>query len=460
MKRIFTSIRFQLIFVLVVFIIFTFFTISSSISQYLEQNEIESETKRLTIISRQIEERFEKMYTAESLLRGYDNITAKERNLYINVFLKPAFDNYFSMISSAYSDVEVGYYIPIFNNPISVHSSKGNLIKKVVVMVAIPEKYGGGYIFSAVPQSNIKDNIRNIIYSINRIIFYLALITMIIVLIITSFFSLRILQIRKGLKNLERNLDFRFPNYGGEIGDIAASINSMAENLKRNLEEMQKEEALKSLGLFTAGIVHEVRNPLTSIKGFATILSQKLQGKDEERFVRPILTETERLGRIVDDLLKYGRPSPLSLVKFNLKPFFNHILELAKQYDSKKKIKFELKCQDLTIVADERKLEELFLNLVINAVQAIDKEDGLIEIECIDEGRSIRITVQDNGSGMDEDTIKNIFVPFYTTKEHGTGLGLAIVHRIVEEHSGKILVESKVGLGTKFTIILPKRDLK
>jgi two-component system sensor histidine kinase HydH len=223
---------------------------------------------------------------------------------------------------------------------------------------------------------------------------------------------------------------------------------------------MQKAEALKSLGLFTAGIVHEVRNPLTSIKGFATILSQKLQGKDEERFVRPILTETERLGRIVDDLLKYGRPSPLSLVKFNLKPFFNHILELAKQYDSKKKIKFELKCQDLTIVADERKLEELFLNLVINAVQAIDKEDGLIEIECIDEGRSIRITVQDNGSGMDEDTIKNIFVPFYTTKEHGTGLGLAIVHRIVEEHSGKILVESKVGLGTKFTIILPKRDLK
>ncbi|PMP82676.1 MAG: hypothetical protein C0175_03215 [Caldisericum exile] len=166
------------------------------------------------------------------------------------------------------------------------------------------------------------------------------------------------------------------------------------------------------------------------------------------------------LGRIVDDLLKYGRPSPLSLVKFNLKPFFNHILELAKQYDSKKKIKFELKCQDLTIVADERKLEELFLNLVINAVQAIDKEDGLIEIECIDEGRSIRITVQDNGSGMDEDTIKNIFVPFYTTKEHGTGLGLAIVHRIVEEHSGKILAESKVGLGTKFTIILPKRDLK
>ncbi|BAL80927.1 ATP-binding protein [Caldisericum exile] len=460
MRRIFTSIRFQLIFVLVIFIIFTFFTISSSISQYLEQNEISSETKRLTVISKQIEERFEKMYTAESLLRGYDHISQKERNLYINVFLKPAFDNYFSTISSAYSDVEIGYYLPIFNNPVNVQSSKGNLIKKIIVMVAIPEKYGGGYIFSAIPQFIIKDNVNAVIYSINRIIFYLALITMLIVLIITSFFSVRILQIRKGLKNLEKNLDFRFPNYGGEIGDIATSINIMAENLKRNVEEMQKAEALKSLGLFTAGIVHEVRNPLTSIKGFATILSQKLQGKDEERFVKPILTETERLGRIVDDLLKYGKPTPLTLVKFNLRLFFNHILELAKQYESNKNIKFDLKCEDLTIVADERKLEELFLNLVINAIQAIDKEEGIIEIECISEGKNIKIIVQDNGSGMTEDTLKNIFVPFYTTKEHGTGLGLAIVHRIVEEHGGEIFVESKLGVGTKFIIVLPTRDLQ
>lgn len=460
MKRIFTSIRFQLIFVLVVFIVFTFFTISSSIAQYLEQNEIASEAKRLTIICRQIDERFEKMYTAESLLRGYDFISEKERSLYINIFLKPIFDNYFVTISSGFPDIEIGYYIPIFNDSLNVVSSKGNLIKKVIVMVEVPQKYGGGYIFAAIPQSVINDSVNKVIYSVNRIIFYLALITMFIVVLITSFFSYRILQIRKGLRNLEKNLDFRFPSYGGEIGDIAASINVMAENLKRNLEEMQKAEALKSLGLFTAGIVHEVRNPLTSIKGFATILSQKLQGKDEARYVQPILTETERLSKIVDDLLKYGKPVPLSPVKFNLKPFFNHIIELARQYDPKKNIKFGLSCNDLVIVADERKLEELFLNLVINAIQAIDKDEGNIKIECTDEGENIKVVVQDNGMGMDKETLRNIFVPFYTTKEHGTGLGLAIVHRVVEEHGGQIYVESEEGKGTKFTILLPKREMK
>jgi signal transduction histidine kinase len=460
MKRFFTSIRFQLIVVLIVFIIFTFFTISSSISQYLEQNEISSEAKRLTLISKQIEERFEKMYTAEAFSRRYDFITEKERSLYINLFLKPAFDGYFSTITTGFTDVEIGYYIPIFKDSLNVVSSKGNLVKKIIVMVSIPQKYGGGYVFAAIPRSAVNENVSKVIYSINRIIFYLALITMLIVLAITSFFSYRILQIRKGLKNLEKSLDFRFPNYGGEIGDIAISINTMAENLKRNLEEMQRTEALKSLGLFTAGIVHEVRNPLTSIKGFANILSQKLQGKDEERYVQPILTEAERLGRIVDDLLKYGKPSPLSPVKFNLKPFFNHIIDLAKQYDTKKNIKFELICPDLTIVADERKLEELFLNLVINAVQAIDKEEGIIRIECSEEGNNIKIIVQDNGAGMDKETLRNIFVPFYTTKEHGTGLGLAIVHRVVEEHGGQIFVESEKGKGTKFVILLPKRETK
>jgi len=85
----------------------------------------------------------------------------------------------------------------------------------------------------------------------------------------------------------------------------------MAENLKRNIEESQKAENLRMLGLLTVGIVHEVRNPLTAIKGFATMLNQKLQGKEEQRYVLPILNESERLQRIVDDLLKYGRPSPL-----------------------------------------------------------------------------------------------------------------------------------------------------
>jgi len=257
-------------------------------------------------------------------------------------------------------------------------------------------------VFVSVPQETIEMGVSNIVHDINRIVIYPALLTLIVVLLITTFFSLRIMRLRRGLKQLEKNLDFRFPNYSGEIGDIASSINSMAENLKKNIEESQKAENLRMLGLLTVGIVHEVRNPLTAIKGFATMLNQKLQGKEEQKYVLPILNESERLQRIVDDLLKYGRPSPLSLVKFDLRQFFDHIVELAKSYAGDKNINFKINCDNIMIYADERKLEELFLNLVINGIQSIERADGNIEINCKKEGKFVNIEIVDNGIGMDE----------------------------------------------------------
>ncbi len=459
MKRIFLSIRFQLIFVLLFFITAVFFIISTNISDYLLQNELTNQSSRLNIIVNQIEERYEKFYEAESFLRGYNNISPSLKRVYINVFLKPLIDNYFSTISTVYSNVGLGYYIPVFNEPFHAVNTPKPLMKNLIIVSEIPDSFGGGYIFAAIPYERITSNVKGIVLKINRLVFYLAFITVIIVLLITSFFNIRILSLRRGLKKLETDLDFKFPKYGGEIGDIADSINSMALSLKKNIEEIKRTEALKSLGLFTAGIVHEIRNPLTSIKGFASILAQKLQGKDEERYVMPIITESERLQRIADDLLKYGRPSPLSFSKFNLKPFFTHIVEVAKHYDEKKNIEFKLNCSDIFLVADARKLEELFLNLVINGVQAIDKEVGYVEINCLEEKNHVRIEIIDNGSGIDEKNLKDIFVPFFTTKSSGTGLGLAIAYRIVEEHGGEIFVESKVGVGTKFTVVLPKREL-
>ena len=450
MKRLLSSIRFQLIFVLLVFIMFTFFLISSNITSYLRESEIKSEAKQLNLISNQVADKFGKMYIAQ-----LNAAPQSQEELYINLFLKKAFNDYITDISTAFPDVEMGYYLPVFKDPLLVINENGALLKKVIVVSEVSKEYGGGYVFVSVPQETIEMGVSNVVLDINRIVIYPAILTLIVVLLITTFFSLRIMRLRRGLKQLEKNLDFRFPNYSGEIGDIATSINSMAENLKRNIEESQKAENLRMLGLLTVGIVHEVRNPLTAIKGFATMLNQKLQGKEEQRYVLPILNESERLQRIVDDLLKYGRPSPLSLVKFDLRQFFEHIVELAKSYVSNKNINFKINCDNITIYADERKLEELFLNLVINAIQSIDRMDGNIEINCKKEGKFVNVEIVDDGVGMDEKTLKNIFVPFFTTKEKGTGLGLAIVHRIVEEHHGDIFVESEKGKGTKFTVKLP-----
>jgi signal transduction histidine kinase len=265
---------------------------------------------------------------------------------------------------------------------------------------------------------------------------------------------MKIIKIRKGLKLLENNLDFRFQKSGGEIGDIASSINIMAEHLKKNVEEMQKTESLKSLGMFTVGVVHEVRNPLTSIKGFAQILRKKLQGKEEEKYIKPILSETERLTGVVNDLLRFGRPSQLERIDFNLSLFFDHIIEMGKQYAAKTQIAFVKNCDDIIINGDEKKLEELFLNLVINSIQAMDGK-GELSIIARKDSDSVITEIKDTGLGMDEEEIKNLFVPFYTTKAEGTGLGLAIAYKVAAQHGGKIEVESKKGEGTTFRIILP-----
>lgn len=456
MKRFFQSIRFQLTLVLVLFVILNTVFITSIVLNNVQKGIFDIETKRITVVANQLSERFDKMYFAESTARNYVNLTPEQQNVLIKTFLKPAFENYYNNFIKNFPELEFGYFIPVLNSSIvyNNNSEQYRFDKKVTVVEPINTGNGEGYIFVDEPYSVILKPLNQIREDINRIIVYSAIIAILLVLIITSIFTMKIIKIRKGLKLLENNLNFRFQKSGGEIGDIASSINIMAEHLKKNVEEMQKTESLKSLGMFTVGVVHEVRNPLTSIKGFAQILRKKLQGKEEEKYIKPILSETERLTRVVNDLLRFGRPSQLERVDFNLSLFFDHIIEMGKQYAAKTQIAFVKNCGDIIINGDEKKLEELFLNLVINSIQAMDGK-GELSIIARKDSDSVITEVKDTGLGMDEEEIKNLFVPFYTTKAEGTGLGLAIAYKVAAQHGGKIEVESKKGEGTTFRIILP-----
>jgi signal transduction histidine kinase len=457
MKRFFQSIRFQLTIVLVLFVILNTVFITSIVLSNVQKGFFDIETKRITIVANQLAERYDKMYFAESIARNYANLTPEQQNVLIKTFLKPAFEDYYNNFIKNFPELEFGYYIPALDSSIvfSNSSPQYRFDKKLSVVTNINTGNSNGYVFVDEPYSVILSPLDKIRGDINRIIVYSALIAILLVLIITSIFTMKIIKIRKGLKLLENNLDFRFQKSGGEIGDIASSINTMAEHLKKNVEEMQKTESLKSLGMFTVGVVHEVRNPLTSIKGFAQILQKKLQGKEEEKYIKPILSETERLSKVVDDLLRFGRPSQLERVNFNLNLFFDHIVEMGKQYASNTQIVFAKDCEDIVINGDEKKLEELFLNLIINGIQAMDGK-GQLSIVARKDGESVVVEIMDTGLGMDDDEIKNLFVPFYTTKAEGTGLGLAIAYRVAAQHNGKIEVESKKGKGTTFRVILPR----
>lgn len=459
MKRFLQSIRFQLTAVLLVFVVLNVSFITSIVMRNVESNTLDIETKRLSVIASQVSERFNKMYSAEYISRNLASMKISEQNLYITLFLKPVFQDYFTTFTTSFPDLEFGYYIPfIDSNVVYNGNSTYDLDKKITVVSTIRTLDDReGYVFVDEPYTTVLKPVKQMQENINRVTLYSIIALAVAVFLIISFFTYKIILIRRGLKKLESNLDFKFPNYGGEIGDIAVSVNSMAENLKKSINEMKRTESLRNLGMFTAGVVHEVRNPLTSIKGFSQILLKKLQGKEEERYIKPILTESERLENIVNDLLKYGKPTELQKTHVNLRPFFEHIIEVAKQYDSDKKIKFELSCPDFEINADEKKLEELFLNLFINGIQAMSKE-GTISLNCEQSGDMVCIKVSDTGTGLDEEEIKNIFVPFYTTKAEGTGLGLAIVDRVVNEHGGRVEISSKKGEGTTFAVYLPRGE--
>lgn len=456
MKRFFQSIRFQLTLVLVLFVVLNTVFITSVILNNFQKGIFEIETKRITVVTDQLLERYEKMYFAESLARNYASLTPEQQNLYMKTFLKPAFEEYFTTFIKNFPELEFGYFIPAINSSIvyNTNTEQYRFDKKLTIVRTVSVESGGGYVFVDEPYPVILQPLNQIREDINRVIAYSAIAAILLVLIVTSIFTMRIIRIRKGLKLLESDLNFRFSISGSEIGDIAASVNIMAEHLKKNVEEMQKTESLKNLGMFTVGVVHEVRNPLTSIKGFAQILQKKLQGKDEEKYIKPILSETERLSKVVDDLLRFGKPTQLEKTKFKLNPFFDHIIEIVRQYVGNSQITFTKNCDDIVINADEKKLEELFLNLMINGVQAMEGK-GELSIKVIRDEDYVVTEIKDTGLGMDEEELKNLFVPFYTTKADGTGLGLAIAYRVATEHGGRIEVESKKGSGATFKVVLP-----
>lgn len=457
MKRFFQSIRFQLTITIVIFILVNTIFIASVTLRNVEKGITDIETSRISVIASQLTERYERMYRSEYIARNFADISEEQQRIYLRLFLKTSFEEYFNDLIKNFPELEFGYSIPaIEDSTVFVGNNTYRFDKKLTVVKNVNTGHGGGYIFVDEPLPIVMKSLQEIREDINRIIIYSVIVAIFLVLIVTTLFTRRIINIRRGLKILEKDLDFRFPQFGGEIGDIALSINSMAENLKKNIDAMQRSESLRSLGMFTVGVVHEVRNPLTSIKGFAQILQKKLQGKEEEKYINPILIEADRLGKVVDDLLRFGRPAKIDKKVFNLNSFFDHIVEMSKHYVGDKNIVISKECGgDININADEKKLEELFLNLVINGIQSLEEGNGEVSIQVRKTGENVVVNIRDTGIGMTEEEMKNLFVPFYTTKAEGTGMGLAIAYRAATEHDGKIDVQSVKGEGTVFTVTLP-----
>lgn len=223
-------------------------------------------------------------------------------------------------------------------------------------------------------------------------------------------------------------------------------------------EEIRRKEKLAAIGDLAAGVAHEIRNPLSSIKGFAKYFADRSpEGSEQHELAKVMAKEVDRLNRVITELLALVRPADLRYQRVAIGEVIEHSLHLIRQDAESNNISLRYRCAEALplVELDPDRFTQVLLNLYLNAIQAIGT-DGTLEIvvELARDG-AVRITVSDSGKGIAPDDLQKIFNPYFTTKAAGTGLGLTMVQKVIEEHQGTIAVTRGQPAGTHFEIVIP-----
>ena len=275
----------------------------------------------------------------------------------------------------------------------------------------------------------------------------------------------------------KKNDGTRFPEQ--ELNLLSILINqanfaiehaSLYEIQTERLKKMYRTDRLATLGELAAGAAHEIRNPLTAIRSTIQYLSKDFSSDPaKSEMMTELISEVERINKIVQGLLSFARPSALDTSEVNIEQLINQTLLLVTNTLRKQNIEveFEYFTDNTTIQADAEQLKQVFLNIILNAVEAMNRntpDRSRTLIISIEKGAPINphsryliISFEDTGRGIEQKDIENVFNPFFTTKEEGTGLGLAICYGIINRHEGEIEVKSTPGKGTCMNVKLPQR---
>jgi two-component system sensor histidine kinase PilS (NtrC family) len=245
---------------------------------------------------------------------------------------------------------------------------------------------------------------------------------------------------------------------------IAGAIITFQDLTKfRRLEfAMRQSEKMAAVGQLAAGIAHEIRNPLASISGSIQLLGGSFTSRQEEeqKLMSIVLKEIDRLNNLITEFLDFVRPDTIKDDPIDVNTLARDVMEMLKYNKSlRADVKQNLDFRAAREIGGNRdKLKQALLNITINAYQAMnDAAEPAIDISTFDRDGRVFIKIKDRGCGIDEIGLRRIFEPFHTTKPKGTGLGLAVTHKIIENHGGRVFVESAKGVGTEFTLEFPAR---
>ena len=235
------------------------------------------------------------------------------------------------------------------------------------------------------------------------------------------------------------------------------SIEVLAAERERLQQELIKAEKLRLAGTLASGIAHEIKNPLTSLKTFISYLEERHNDPSfRKKFKEVMNREINQIDHLVRNLLNFAKPHPPKFESLDMHKSLDRTFELINSTLANSNISLVRVYHrpNTEILGDASQLQQAFLNIFLNAMDAMS-DGGELKISTETEDGWLKIRIEDTGCGMTKEQLEHIFEPFYTTKEKGTGLGLAITKRIIEDHKGKIKVESNAGRGSRFEILLP-----
>lgn len=263
------------------------------------------------------------------------------------------------------------------------------------------------------------------------------------------------------------DLSYRLePKRNDELGILKKSFNEMTRKLNEAQTQLYHSDKLASIGRLAAGVAHEINNPLTGVLTYSSFLLKRSDSNPEVKSdLEIIVRETKRCRDIVKGLLDFARPTPARKTNVDFNSVIGRALQIVDNQLSCRRIivQAELSSELPPVKADASQLQQVLINLLVNAADAIGNRGGTIYLKTKSveiEGQAyIRFEIKDTGCGIAEENLSKIFEPFYSTKEQkGTGLGLAVVWGIIDEHGGKITVDSKLGNGSTFAIQLPASE--
>lgn len=247
-----------------------------------------------------------------------------------------------------------------------------------------------------------------------------------------------------------------FYTIGSVTGILVEKLHLSTMENRHLQEEIKRADRLSAIGQLASGVAHEIRNPLAIIK--TTVQTLNSHNEEEKEAHEIIQEEIGRASAVIEELLNFSKNGRLKKKPVDLVAIIQGTITLTNKLAQQKEIEIQLLTNhsgSLMLLGDEEKLKQAFINIIFNAIDAIEKK-GIIDITMTRYNQSISICFSDTGRGIEDNQLEQIFNPFYTTKEKGVGLGMSITFRIIEEHGGQIQINSIKDQGTQVRVILPR----